>query len=358
MSRRLVYPKLIIDLSIIKQNVQRIIHLLGEKEIEVTAVTKGFCAHQRIVDAMIESGIKCFGDSRIDNLKKFKGVDAVKVLLRIPMLSEVNDVIKYTDISYNSELTTIMALSKSAKKQNKNHNIVIMVDMGDLREGIYTNDELYKVTNISKQLDNINLIGFGINMKCFGAIIPTKKTIKDFVELIYSIPLLEWDNKLLLSGGNSSSFYLLEEDGLEEINNLRLGESLILGTEAAFGQVIPGCKDNAFILEAEVIEVKDKPSVPIGKVAKNAFNEVPKFEDRGIIRRMICAIGSQDIDFDFIETLDSNLVILGGSSDHCIIDCSDSKQSYVPGDIVKFKLSYMSILRAMTSPYVKKEFLH
>ena len=71
-------------------------------------------------------------------------------------------------------------------------------------------------------------------------------------------------------------------------------------------------------------------------------------------KRIICAIGKQDIDFDTIFPIDKDLIILGGSSDHLIIDGSDSKIEYRIGDIIKFNMEYVSILRATTSSYVKK----
>lgn len=356
MKNKNTYPRLVINLKIIKNNAERLVSLAKSKNVGITAITKGVCGDIKIAKTLFNSGITSFGDSRIENIKKLKSIRTEKILIRTPMLSEVEETVKYCDISYNSEIEIIRALSKASKINNTNHKIIIMIDMGDLREGVFYKDDLLSLYEESISLDNLTLLGFGFNMKCFGAIIPTQITVQDFLNKVRSLSKFKKLNDYYLSGGNSSSVYLLNGGYLDLINNLRLGESLILGTEAAFGQLIEGCRDDAFILEAEIIEAKYKPSVPIGKVAKNAFNKVPKFIDRGIIRRIICSIGSQDIDFDFIIPVDSDLEILGGSSDHCIINATNASKKYKVGDIIKLKLSYMSVLRAMTSPYVKKEY--
>lgn len=353
-----MYPRLLVNLEKIKENTEIVLEICKKHGIEILAITKGFCADPQIVEVMIQAGIKTIGDSRILNLKKLESYNVVKVLIRIPMLSEVEDVVKYCNVSYNTEIKTIKGLSLAAQKNGKRHKIIIMIDKGDLREGVYSLIELEEIIQETLRLKNIDIVGFGINMKCFGAIIPTEKTLEELTVTTKQLADKYKLNVNTLSGGNSSSFYLIETERFHGINNIRLGEALILGTEASFNKIIPGCYNDAFTLEAEVIEVKEKPSIPHGKLALNAFNKVPSFDDRGNIKRMICAIGSQDIDFDFIIPKDESLRILGGSSDHFILDCTLADVDYKVGDIVSFTLGYMSILRVMNSPYVEKVFLN
>ncbi len=161
----------------------------------------------------------------------------------------------------------------------------------------------------------------------------------------------------IISGGNSSSLYLLEDNDLYGINNLRLGESLVLGTESAYGSQIKGTSDEAFIIKAQIIEAKEKPSLPTGEIGRDAFGQVPSFVDRGLRKRIICGLGKQDIDFDNLFPIDKDIIILGGSSDHIILDGTDSKKDYKVGDIIEFKIHYVSLLRAMTSEYIHKEII-
>lgn len=108
------------------------------------------------------------------------------------------------------------------------------------------------------------------------------------------------------------------------------------------------------MLEAQIVELKEKPSLPIGEVGVDAFGQKPYYEDRGIIKRAIIAIGKQDTDIDSMEPLDPQVEILGGSSDHIILDVTKSGKEYKVGDIVQFVVGYGGMLKTATSPYVEK----
>ena len=270
------------------------------------------------------------------------------------MISEVEDVVKYVDISLNSELDTVKALSKAAVKLGIAHKIILMIDLGDLREGYFELEELYRDIKIIKDLENINLVGIGTNFTCYGGVIPNAKLHKKQAEIAKEIKdRLNIDIKII-SGGNTSSVHLIDKGVLEGINNLRLGESLLFGTDSAYGGRFEETYNDAFTLEVEIIEMKEKPSVPTEEIGKDAFGNVPTFEDRGVRKRIICAIGKQDVDFDTLYPYDSDLIILGGSSDHLIIDSSDSKVNYKIGDKIIFNIHYVSLLRLMNSEYVYK----
>lgn len=350
------YPKLKINLDKIKQNVFSLVDLCGENNIKVAGVTKGFCADKNIVDIYLEGGVSYLADSRIQNLRKMDYLDIKKIMLRLPMISEAEEVVRYSDISLNSEIDTIRELSKKALELDKVHNIILMMDLGDLREGYFKEEELIKAVEEVILLEGVDIIGLGTNMTCYGAIIPKKENLdrlvefKDKIEAKYSLSLE------IISGGNSSAIYLLGKEDLK-INNLRLGESLLTGKESAYGKQIKGTVDDAFILEVEVIESKIKPSLPIGEIGKDAFGKVPDFKDRGNRTRTICAIGKQDISLDGMSLIDSDIILLGASSDHLILDTTNSKKKYRIGDIIRLKLNYRGILSTMTSPYVDKVFI-
>ena len=273
------------------------------------------------------------------------------------MNSETDEVVKYADVSLNSELKTIKNLNESAKVQDKIHKILLMIDLGDLREGIFfkNEDEInYTVEEILK-LENIEIFGLGVNLTCYGAVIPKKDNLSVLVDIARKIEK-KYDIKLqMISGGNSSSIYLIGKDELPEgINNLRVGEAFLLGGETAYGQKLEGFYDDSFTLEAEIIELKEKQSVPIGETGVDAFGNKPVYEDRGIIKRAIIAVGRQDVDPDALSPMDEKIDILGASSDHLILDVSKSDNEYHVGGIVNFKLSYSSLLRATTSGYVER----
>lgn len=349
------YPRVEVDLEKLENNVKTLVDLCKEYGIVVAGVTKVFCGNPEIADAYVKGGVEYLADSRVENLIKLKDINLPKILLRLPMISEAKEVVKWADISLNSELDTIKALSDAAVEISTIHNIILMVDLGDLREGYFDENELYDVVEEILKLGGVKLVGIGTNLTCYGGVIPSEENLGRLVKISKNIKEKHNMDLEIISGGNSSSLHLLlKNKEIKGINMIRLGESLVLGKETAYGNNIENTNDDVFQLVAEIIEVKEKPSVPVGEIGRDAFGKVPTFVDKGIRKRIICAIGKQDVDIDCLSPTDKDITILGGSSDHLILDGTESKKKYKVGDKLKFKLSYGGILSTMTSEYVKK----
>lgn len=353
----MAYPKLQIDTKKIRQNTYKMVSECKKRKIQVAGVTKLFCGNKYLAKALVDGGVDLLADSRIENLKKLSEMNIPKMLLRIPMLSQVNEVIKYADISLVSELETINQLSKESIIQNKMHNIILMIDLGDLREGIFEEEEVFQVIEQIFMLKGVNLLGIGTNLSCYGGVIPTKGNVLQLVEIKKKIQD-KYNIKLdIISGGNSGVISLFKNNEVHtEINQLRLGASLALGI-GLNDKPIDGLYTDTFKLIAEIVEIKKKPSVPIGETGLDAFGNKPKFEDKGIRKKAICAIGRQEIDPSNIKPLDKGICILGASSDHLILDTTESEKNYKLGDTIEFNITYGGCLSMMTSEYVYKEYI-
>lgn len=353
-----MYPKLQIDINKLRHNVKVISNMCHKRDIKMAFVTKSFCAHSEIVEALCDDGIDYIADSRIKNLKKLVGIDLPKILIRIPMLCEAGDVIDYTDISFNSEIETIKELDKISKSRNKIHKIVLMFDLGDLREGYFYEDDLFSNIKEILKLENIQLIGIATNLTCYGAIIPSKENIGRLVDIAHKIENEFNINLEIVSGGNSSSLDLMMKDNMPSgVTNLRIGESVVLGRETAYSQNIDGTYQDVFKLICQIVECKEKPSIPIGEIGVDAFGNKPVYKDKGIVKRAIIAIGKQDIDTESLMPIDTSIEILGASSDHMILDISNSDKDYKVGDKVEFLLTYGGLMSTTTSEYVYKEII-
>ncbi len=155
----------------------------------------------------------------------------------------------------------------------------------------------------------------------------------------------------IVSGGNSANLdWALGGADTGRINDLRLGESILLGREPLHRQPIDGLHTDAITLVAEVIESKVKPSLPWGEIAQTAFGDKPVFKDRGNICQTILALGVQDVDPEGLAPPHGTR-ILGASSDHLIVE---SDRPLPVGDELTFQLNYSALVRAMTSPFVAK----
>ena len=348
-----MYPRIVINTKKFRHNLKKILDIAHNSGISVMGVSKVFCADHTLINILNKENTDYIADSRIQNLSSIN-VDIPKVLLRLPSHNNAENVILNSDISLNSELSTVKLLNKYSKIHNVLHGVILMIDLGDLREGIFEEKELFDTVKNILLLENISLKGIGTNLTCYGGVIPTPKILsrlveyKDILEDRFNITLE------IVSGGNSSNINLLLEGKLPlGINNLRIGEAIVLGRETSYGSMIEGTYSDVFTLETEIIELKNKPSIPIGEIGMNAFGKVPIFVDKGNIQRAIIAIGKQDVDYNEIQPFDM-VNILGSSSDHIIIDVTNSEKFYKVGDIIKFKLTYSSILSLMTSKYVGK----
>ena len=348
-----MFPRIVVNIEKYRKNLRYLLDLCHSKNQKVMAVSKVFCADRKLVDVMIDEKVDYIADSRILNLKDIE-TNIPKVLLRLPSFGEVDQVVRYTDISLNSELSTVKMLDSACERLGTTHGIILMIDLGDLREGIFDDDELYSTIESILKLDRIMIKGIGVNLTCYGGVIPTRKTLQQLVDYKQKIEEKFKIYLEIISGGNSSNIDLLLNDEIPDgINNIRLGESVVLGRETAFGDFIDNTYDDVFTLEADIIEMKVKPSVPIGQIGMNAFGKVPKFEDNGNIVRAILAIGKQDVDHNELIPFDT-IKAIGSSSDHIILDLSNAQSVYEVGDIVHFKLTYASVLSLMTSKYVSK----
>ncbi|CZR95685.1 MULTISPECIES: ornithine racemase Orr [Clostridioides] len=353
-----MYPRLEIDVEKLKHNVKIISQKCHEKNIKVSFVTKSFCAQKEVVESVCCEGIDHIADSRIQNLKKLQNINLPKMLIRIPMISELEEVINYCDISLNSELETIKKLNELCKSKNIIHKIVLMFDLGDLREGYFYEEDFFNSVREIVRLKNIKIIGIATNLTCYGAVIPSRENTGRLVSIARKMEEEFGINVEIVSGGNSSSMHLIISNTMPEgITNLRIGESIILGRETAYGKNIHGAYQDVFKLVCQIIECKEKPSVPIGEIGVDAFRKKPVYEDKGILKRAIIAIGKQDINIDSLIPIDTYIKILGASSDHMILDVSNTKHDYKVGDNVEFLLTYGGIMSSSTSEYVSKKII-
>lgn len=351
-------PVLEVNLAKIAHNTNHVKNICDKNNIELCIVTKGFCAMIPVVEALISSGITFLADSRIQNIIKVKKrIPYVKYLMiRVPKINEAAEVIQYTDISLQSQIEVIEAYSNKAQSLGKKHDIILMIDVGDLREGVMPEDALPTALKILS-MKGIRLVGIGTNVGCYGGIMPTVENTKMLVDIKKDMERRLGISIKYISGGSTCTTKLLEEGQLpKEINNLRIGEGVILGEDSTNGIFIDGLYHDAFILKAEVVELKNKPSLPIGVIGYDAFGCKPTFLDKGMRKRAILSVGRQDVRIEALTPILDGMEILGGSSDHLILDITDSNEKITPGSIIPFRCAYSAVLTLATSSYVSKKF--
>ena len=355
-----MYPRIVIDIKKLKHNLDFLTDLCHEQGIMCAIVTKVFCADEHIVELINSSSADMLADSRTQNLEGMS-TDKPKLLLRIGMQSEAERIVTLSDISMQSEIATLRLLNDAAVRLGKKHKVILMVDMGDLREGIFNTDRerILKTASFIHEAEGLILYGVGVNLTCYGGILPDENNLGGLV-LITEWLRKELDEEIpVVSGGNSSTMGMLVSRSVPAgINHLRLGESFVLGNDTAIGKPVKGLNTDCFVLEAEIVELQTKPSKPIGRSGPNAFGEYLEYPDRGIMKRAILGIGRQDVSVDGLTPLDTDIEIIGASSDHLIINLTNCRHDYKVGDTVRFVPDYGALLHLFTSKYVGRTYVN
>jgi predicted amino acid racemase len=354
-------PKVTIDLGRIERNARVVVERCARSGIAVFGVTKGTCGMPQVARAMLRGGVEGIAESRFENIHRLRdsGIDCPIMLLRSPPLARAEDLVRNVDISLQSELATIREISRVAERLGRVHDIILMVDLGDLREGIWPSDLLPTVEAVM-ELSGVRIAGLGTNLTCFGAIVPTEENLGQLIAHAYKVERLTGKQLDWVSGGNSSSLPLLLAGRMPAgINNLRIGEAILQGGRDTFLHKPWDELDvNAFTLEGELLEVKVKPSMPIGKSGVDAFGQKPRFVDEGDRLRAIANIGREDVIVEGLEPLNRGVRVLGASSDHLVLDITEAEPPLAVADHVGFRMNYGAMLAVMTSEYVEKLPMH
>ncbi|MDX1351057.1 MAG: alanine racemase [Putridiphycobacter sp.] len=362
--------ELIIHTQKIKDNIKALSTYCHENGMEWSLVTKVFSGDKEflrhVLTTEVIANINSVGDSRLTSLKNLKAVnpDIKTIYIKPPAKIYAEDVVKYADISLNSSFTTILALNEAAKKANKVHQIIIMIELGELREGVKRSDimDFYeKVFN----LPHIEVIGIGSNLGCMYGVEPTYDKLLQ-LSLYKELISAKFNKSLeLLSGGTSITLPLVENKTIpKEINHFRIGEAAFFGISPFDNKRFKNLNTDTFEFSANIIELEDKKLVPDGIISDANIGHTVDYEEMDISDSSYKAIldfGLLDVDKNDIEPLDDSITFVGITSDMLVVDLGsnktrDGKMKYSVGDRIKFTPNYMAVARLLNSKFIDKKF--
>jgi predicted amino acid racemase len=345
--------------SKLKSNFEYLDKIFKKNNIQWAVVSKLLCGNKEYLQELLKFDIKQICDSRLSNLKMVKQLkpSVETIYLKPPAKGLIKSIIKYAEISINTEIETIKLLSDEAKRQNKIHRVIIMIEMGELREGVMRENLIAFYANVFN-LSNIEVIGIGTNLTCFNGILPNQDKL---IQLSLYKQLIEakFNHKIeYVSGGSSVTIPLLLERKLPKgINHFRVGESLFLGTDVYNDSVLKNMASDVFMLQGEIIELIEKPLIPDGQIGTNVEGHLKSFDnnlDGKTSYRAIVDFGVLDVDGNHIFPIDNSYSIVGGSSDMFVVNLGENINNYKTGDLLKFKLDYMGVARILNSKYIEK----
>ena len=348
------FPRIVIDRDKLRNNCTQIVKHCEARGIAVAGVIKGAGGLPEIARLYRSCGAAQLATSRLEQMELWRreGIPGPYMLLRVPGLSELPEVARLADYSLQSDATTLDALNSVCAEHGVTHRVIVMADLGDLREGFWDKTEMVEVCcHVEQGLDHLHLAGVGVNLGCYGAVKPTPENMEQLVDIARAVEARIGRRLEIVSGGATSSYTLVHWGTMPQgINHLRIGETALLAKDL---QVDWGISDMDYLLrgtmrlEAEIIELRKKPTHPVGETVIDAFGNRPTFLDRGMRLRALAAFGRADV--GQVETLlcrEPGMTVIGGSSDHCILDVEDCPRALRVGDVVSFDLSYSHMLYA------------
>ncbi|WP_299682308.1 alanine/ornithine racemase family PLP-dependent enzyme [uncultured Roseobacter sp.] len=345
-------PRIEVDLSKIRHNTKTVVGRLERRGISVTGVTKAVCGHPAVAQAMLDGGALGLADARLSNVQRLRtaGLTIPITLIRTPLLSQTNEVVQLCEASYNTEPAVIAALAAAAIRENTTHGIILMVEMGDLREGILP-ENLATIARHVMNMPGVALKGIGSNFGCLRGIAPNASNMAALCGLATETEGVCGPFLKTVSGGGSASLpWALGGRSTGRINDLRLGEAILLGVDPVSGDQIGGLYKDAFTLVAEVIETDTKPVFPRANFVDPVLVRLRLVPERGYTTRLLLAIGHQDTDVSGLS-MPSGHSFVGATSDHLVI-CTNRSPLPV-GTEMRFQINYSALMHAMAAPDVE-----
>lgn len=355
----------------IRENINALNSYFAERNIQWSLITKVFSGDQDLLAAILTQdtieGINSVGDSRLSSLKKLKefNPELRTIYIKPPAEIYAHEVVKYADISLNSSLSTIDALNAAAEKHRKKHKIIIMVELGELREGVNREDIIALYQRVF-ELSNIEVIGIGSNLGCMYGVAPTYDKLlhltlyKDLIEA-------KFGHKLdYISGGTSITLPLVDEHEIpSQINHFRVGEAAFFGRSPLKDGQFKDLNTNTFEFAANIIELEEKGLIPGGEISDSGIGETVVFDKSDRSRTTFKAIldfGLLDVDQKDLHCEDPNIRFVGVTSDMMVVDLGENRDvhgnpKYKIGDTILFQPNYMAVARLLNSKFIAKHFV-
>lgn len=335
-------PRLEIDLAKIKHNTQFINQICVEYGCQLVGLTKGCGGLPQIATAMIRGGAHWIGDSRRQHIQRLSSVISKDALqfIRAPMISEANEIVSMVDISLNTELETLAALGRAAVGQGKVHQVILLLETGDQRDGILWH-KLADVVTQATTIEGIEIIGISGLIACRKLVFAKPSQIHLLLQgakLVESI--IKKKLRVISAGGSTVLGLMLDKRCPTGITQLRAGEGILLGTNSVNGNKLSSMlHSDAFHLVAEVISIKPIEPNMYG------FGEA------------VIAIGFHDTRVEGLMAERADCEIVDNVSDHTIVSY-DTRNPLRVGQELRFQIKkYETLARASISPLVEKVFI-
>lgn len=348
--------QVLINLRKLEQNISVLQDICSSAGLQVVWVTKGCHSYPDVVHLLREMGAEAFGDVYLQHFSGvFKDFSGELMMIGFPAQNQMAQAVALASTNLISGPDHAAALSAEAQKANTLQRVLLMVDEGNLREGVMP-DRLLSTVKQILTYPGVELIGIGTSVGCFGGycanrgdlekLVQSASEIKDFIAM--DVPVIS------LGSGTMLVDLIRKNDIPEAITQIRLGAAFMVGEKPPTSESIPGLHQDAFVMRAEILELMEKPSLPKSATGYDAFGEKVCFEDLGCRNKALLNIGVVDVDVYDLTPLAQGVKVVGASSNYTICDVTDCQDKLRVGSQLDFRMGYSAVSKSMGSNYTHK----
>lgn len=348
-----------IRLDQIRDNILKLDAFLHARGLTWTLVLKVLggdeASWKPLLDGLPTQALRGLADSRLEHLETFKAERPgwTTWQIRPPSLHNADRIVRSVDISLNSSLRTLRALNEAAGRAGRRHDVVLMLELGENREG-FPPEILREAWPEILALRHLRPLGLGANLGCLYGVEPTAEKLAPLAELRDELEAAGDLRLPLLSGGSSINLPLIASGRAPAaINHYRLGEAVFFGTSPYDNQPFLDLHTENFLYSATVLEVHDKDPAPVGRLVPSAVGttlERPDVTPEGV--QALVDFGLVDTDPAHLTPLDARLRLVGSTSDMTLL--YDPEGRLRVGDRVLFRPSYMGVAQLMPQSTVQR----
>lgn len=333
-------------------NVEVAVRLAAERGCNVLPVTKVIQSRPDLLSRVPGGWNWPVADVSVANLKALDRIDTGdKVLLR-PRFSDIPGAVIHADRIFLSDpdMARAIARAREACMPGRPLDIMLMVEAGDLRDGIPLDAVSAVLADLSAE-PGMRLEGLAVNFGCLAGVLPGEPVLARVAEACRQLRLSSGLKLPVLSLGGTVCWEPLRE-GLvpPEFNEIRMGEALFFGWNTSRGIPVPEFDPRVFTLDLEVLEIWEKDVPPSSGDGLNAFGESVVQVLTGLRHRAVLEGGENLSPWKHIRCMVQGAVPVGASHEYTVLDCEDARVLPRPGECVSFSPAYEAVTRCFLSP--------
>ena len=346
------YPRLTIDLDAVAENTRLLAARLLGDGFTLIGVTKCVDGEPRVGQTMLKAGCAGLADSRLPSLARLASASLGPLtLIRAPQPDELEAVAQVADRVLLSDVGAARALGEHAP--GAPIQILLTVDLGDRREGVVP-DAAPAVARAIAGLPGVALAGISVNFACLSGQLPTQDLFRQ-AEAVLAEVAGDCRVEQQLSLGGTCVMQHLDGYHPRVRTEIRSGGGPIYGYDFVSGAGIAGLERTDPVLTAVVLECYRKPPAPEGLGGLDAFGHVPEVDlPDDDANYALLHLGRRDAEPGGLRPLLPGSYVAGATSDVSVLI---TPEPLCPGDTVSFAVDYDALVRAVTSPFVAKEFI-